>query len=731
MEKVLLISRDSSIEARLGDLLGSPRHLARISSWPEAHRVMTRSTPFAVVLSHDMLSPAEVTELVRLNNLLKKERAKAYILAPGDDDQIRQWADMFETIVSVFPHPGSPSDWQALQAVLLPLLPQSRNASTQEAATPAAIPLTLSLPVISTGSLQDLPLARLLYLLSLQKASGILHLEAGSISRRFAFHNGHFAPGPQDDSASTLGTVFTWPRGEYRFENRQTSSSGSSPVLSLIQDGIANHQPQRQIMDALMPQMATFPTCTTLWSTRRTKIQWPVLSAFLAKATGTLPLEKILSSMGRDVNEAFRAALFAARTDLLVFRDQSTSSLVELDYQFASSSPSQPQRTRSNSGNPTPEGTQRLATERELKATLSKFDSMTPHQIFGVWEGCGREVVKESFYQLVKIHHPDVYGGNVSPPIKANAQKIFVKIRKAYGELMKLEGAQTVPPPTPRSPSSPSSAPSSKTPTNLATARTSSPAVAHRARTSSVTGLGRESTDARTRLQSSHSRRVTPATTSTRAPSSSSKPLSSSPTHATVQTPSGLNVSPGGLGDDLSDAEWRKQRLQSLERKPNRVRRPTPIAPSAASISPPTDPAQQAFNDGFKLFKQDLFADALPLFQKAYELEKDNGLYMTFYAHSLFKTDPGNDREAVRLLKEAIETEHRQALPDAHFFLGSILKLQGKEDRAYKHFKKSLELNPASRDAEREIRLHERRYGSSGKNASPDEEGFFKKLFKK
>lgn len=102
---------------------------------------------------------------------------------------------------------------------------------------------------------------------------------------------------------------------------------------------------------------------------------------------------------------------------------------------------------------------------------------------------------------------------------------------------------------------------------------------------------------------------------------------------------------------------------------------------------------------------------------------------MTFLAYCLFQVDPDQIKRSKQLLMEAIKTENRQALPDAHLFLGKILKVQGKEDRAYRHFKKALELNPGARDAQREIRLYEKRKGiDSGSN---EDSGFFKKLFKK
>lgn len=185
-----------------------------------------------------------------------------------------------------------------------------------------------------------------------------------------------------------------------------------------------------------------------------------------------------------------------------------------------------------------------------------------------------------------------------------------------------------------------------------------------------------------------------------------------------------------GIDEASSDAEWRRERLQRLERSTSRTRRPTPISgDKKAGIPAPknkTKPAQKAFNSGYKKFKNGTYRQALTDFQKAHQADPKNGLYMTFYAYCLFQVDPDQIKQARELLTKAIDTGNRQAMPDAHLFLGKILKVQGHPDRAHRHFKKALELNPGAREAEREIRLYEKRKGDGNKSG-----GLFNKLFKK
>ncbi len=51
-------------------------------------------------------------------------------------------------------------------------------------------------------------------------------------------------------------------------------------------------------------------------------------------------------------------------------------------------------------------------------------------------------------------------------------------------------------------------------------------------------------------------------------------------------------------------------------------------------------------------------------------------------------------------------------------------------NEAMRHFQTAFELNPTSREAEREIRLHEVRMKKKQESAD-DSRGFFKRLFKK
>ena len=58
--------------------------------------------------------------------------------------------------------------------------------------------------------------------------------------------------------------------------------------------------------------------------------------------------------------------------------------------------------------------------------------------------------------------------------------------------------------------------------------------------------------------------------------------------------------------------------------------------------------------------------------------------------------------------------------------MGHILKAQGDEERAKRHYERALRLNPKCHDAERELRLAKMRT-----TRKPSDTGLFKNLFKK
>lgn len=708
MEKILLISTAPSLQDRLTDLLGSPRFVSRISSWAEALRVLSSTRPLAVVVGPELVDPSQVSQIVGLNNLLQDHQRSCFVLVRPDDQSGGEWLNMFESVALVAPLPSAPGPWADFISPLQALL---RATDTKNTAPKKDQPnkrpseFIIRLPSITKGELTTISLARILYSLHIHRATGLLQLQLNTVKRTVAFLNGELVASPRSDSPDALLGAFAWADGSFHFQPQNISATAKTPIFSLIYQGLSRHRPQRLIMDALMPMMATFPASTQLRRQRKKLVDSPILERFLDACDGKTSLEAILSTMGRDVTAAFQAALFASDTDLIIFHSTPAQSTIDVQYQLDEKKKNTPTTTQHQPDQTRPDLTEQLKSEKKLRTLYNSMKTMSPYEIFGVWEGCGREVVKETFYSMVKEHHPDALGGNVSNTIKDLAQKNFILIRRAYSQLMTLEDEQTVA--APDHAASQRQTPKRSERTTLLPNQVSTPAQARS--DSTPIEMGRTPTG--------------------RHPDLASRGYGS--TSNSHHQPPRRSISQAGLAGPSSDPEWRREQMERLERKPSRpIRRPTPISHHQGSIPPATDPAQDAFNTGYQLFKQQLIDDALPHLENAHNKEPENSLYMTFYAFCLFQSDPAQAPTSKKLLQKAIASNHPQALADAHLFLGLILKISDQEHHAFKHFQKALELNPASRDAEREIRLYHMRYGKKGKQG-PQKKSFFQKLFKR
>lgn len=391
---------------------------------------------------------------------------------------------------------------------------------------------------------------------------------------------------------------------------------------------------------------------------------------------------------------------------------------------------------------------QDMRTARELKQRLEELSKKTPYGVFELWEGCGRDLVRKRFYELVKENHPDRYGGNVDASIRDSAQEIFLLIKSSYDKLLMVEGVQTVAERPSTAQTLEESSGARRDVLNRLNQRArdagleemSEPGVAMPNRldlTATAPGLD-ESSEVRQLLAS----RLAKLTQQVQA-----RQLQQTIPGRTAQsTPTDRNAA------TAMDEEERRAKLARLAQKKSSLFETNPglrggepipglgVKPVPADVLTRTSPgvkkepdAKELFNEGYQQFKLQRYAEALELFQKACDKEAGNGLYLTLRAYTSFLVDPSKRDEAEKALREALQAKHRQAQPDAHLFLGYILKTKGKVEEAQRHFEYALELNPTSHEAEREIRLYKMRKEAPPppQPAGAEAAGIFKKLFKK
>lgn len=761
MRKILFIHSDPGIAPplqRLAQALKTKVELAE--TWQAGRSKLFEDRYDLVLVDYDALKVDGLEGFVLLDNILHKEQTPGLLLSMNHFAEARKFADSLASVKAALLFSIPDIDTTGFAARLKSYLdetpatppsaaeegklrhqdaPPIASEPSQPTSTPQGQPIEVDvrLPRLSEGELRHVPLSRLLYTIHVHKSTGDLDLRMGQVERRFSFGEGNFMEerGLEMGQVKALCSAFAWGEGHFSFSERQAVSGKPKALIPVIRSGIEEYVTQRRVMEALMPMMKSYPVATQLWPQRQTALAWPVLGDFLGYCKGEATLEKVLSLFGAQITAAFVAGYFAKETDLLFLRSEPTARTVIVSYgpqvQYDPQA-ANPDEQRKKSKAYRAAGTERLALKAELVAFHDNLQRYTPHQVFGLWEGCGRKVVQERFYVMVKEHHPDVYGGNVSNDIRSLSQRIFIAVKDAYAELMKIEGEQTVAPPAEDSPVDKPEASASSS--------------AHTPRPVQMTPVA-----------------VTPS-------SSGRGGAADTPGRAQHRTaPISMSREPSSLHPDLAaqtrNEEARKQKFESFaarqEQKTNDVRRerleklvshqstkvdraeklqalsgpqsksPAPRSnpsASAPSAQTPEEQAKFSFNEGYKKFRNQQYPEALPLFEKAYTLEPENGLYTTFFAYTTFQTNAEAIDEAQDLLEKAIKTGHRQALPDAHLFLGYVLKIKGLERKAHRNFEMALSLNPTSVDAKREIRLYEMRHKDS---SSSDPVGFLKNMFKK
>jgi TolA-binding protein len=810
MIRVLLISE----EERLANILSPVFDQADVkfetaSSWTEGQELLFRDRYDLVAIDYEAVKLEDLDTFVTLDNIFLKEQSIGVLMARSKSERVKQLEEQFAAFHDVVDmSEGKPV---FLRKMTLALGQARRTAksrlSSSTLETDALAQIELDLPVPTDGELRDHQLARLAYTLRIRKESGRFVVANGPKTLTFGFSQGQVVDGEGFEPATSFPEIFAWTTGTFRFDPDEKVEGEGLETVDLILRGVQKYMHQRDLTEALLDSMEVVPIRTNLWEERSERFSnYGALHALVRLCDGRTTLEKVLAGLGSIVNEGFRAAYFALQTDLLIGQPDkiATAAVVlysrEVRQRRQKIADTERQETKAFKATESESGRAEVAAE--LRARVAEFEKATAHEIFGVWEGCGRKVVQDTFYRLVKEHHPDVYGGNISDEMKKLAQEIFIAVKNSYQELLRKEKEQTVPPPesfkretqkvereharqrsrslagasttglgenseaftranspktspkgrplheTPRLEKTSSATP---VPENLRTTsgagRTTSAAgrttsepgrtasSAGRRRTSSIPGgEPEEPIDVQEKLKKLSAfkkRRARRRLTSPRARtlSETSEPVQelldriSEPSQVSEVSDGESSVPIDSSASDAEEQKAEKERKKKLDR----------LIKKTSQVDDPNapNPARDAFNRGYKHYKADELEDALKQFALALRF-RDDGLYKTFYAYTEYQLDESKAADAIQMLEEVIESKHRQAAPDAHLFLGHILKAGGNHPRAIRHYEEALRLNPKSREAEREVRLAKmRKKSKTGASGDEESDSILKKIFKK
>ena len=123
------------------------------------------------------------------------------------------------------------------------------------------------------------------------------------------------------------------------------------------------------------------------------------------------------------------------------------------------------------------------------------------------------------------------------------------------------------------------------------------------------------------------------------------------------------------------------------------------------------DDAERKFKIAQVYLKKKDRAKAQALFRQAVDQAPTDGRFRAYLAWSLW-LDKAKDKdeiaaEVIALLVEAVQAAPDEA--DAHYFLGSVVKVVGDIEQAKGHFERAVEIDPNKTEAYSELRLIQRR----------------------
>ncbi|MFB6264062.1 MAG: DnaJ domain-containing protein [Bradymonadaceae bacterium] len=674
MKKILAITRDARlVEALELDLPEETVSADYVSDWGEGREALESTAHEILLVDSEGLAVDDFQVLAELDQVLDEFPTEGVLFLRDGSSHGDELARSLSSFRSVEETPES--GFAPLVDTLGTFVEEVDETSPEPDDTPSdrgpepgpaggAPSVERQLPPLDSGEYESVEPIRFVRAAVENEFDGGIRFENSGLERGVAFRNGTLirADSPDLSSPDDVRPIFTWD--DATAQVREGVQLDGDPVdpASLALEGIRTHLQERRAIEILMPEMEAHPAPTDLWeATESSLVDDDILAPFLDACDGDRILEEVVTAVDCDERSQFQAAYFAAKWDFVVFLDDPAKPPVEVVYHTDELG------VGGGGGSSDPDQKDEELRER-LRERKWKLKEMSVYEVFGVSEGCGEEAIRQKYYDFVHKYHPDTYRIELTDETQQLAEEVFLGLKKVYRKILELEGegggqVQAVS--------------GDRAEANRQFLEKENERTARGDESEDVIGLSDESTG-----DVDDGAAIADGTEDT----------SDEPT------------------DEEKDEDDRRAKLETLRDRAGSSELEEMLGRDPIG----DDDAQEFFNTGYKALKNENEEIAFELVRKAHDYEPHNGLYKTFYGYLLFLTDPDRADEARNLLEEAIQIQNRQALPDAHLFLGRILKVQEKPERAKRHFEQSLELDPSSLEAKRELRVFEMREENEG-----------------
>ncbi|PJB49285.1 MAG: hypothetical protein CO108_00415 [Deltaproteobacteria bacterium CG_4_9_14_3_um_filter_63_12] len=455
-----------------------------LNEWQEAEELLLGRIliPGLVVVGFEALASGGLETVSNANKVIESLGAPS-ILVYGHS--VAGEVEFLKTFCRYAAHLELPQERDDVLQVLADLLPEVDFGSAPSAAIPEDLrPLSqpesvsswvdlerlveddrgtrvvVTMPSLSSGSLRDVPLARLLYFLAMQRRTGVLSLRNGPKVHQAQFSNGGLLADQKDPrTLKALQAAFAWTDGEYTFTWERLAGGQLVPLYYYLFEGL-----QHVSMNAALERLALFEqgflAHTTLFFVRLKEIKKLGQAAEVARlCKGEKSLADLLRDGAINIHSMLVSLNFCLSTDLVTILDKAASVPVGLSYklhhrlegvggghisELPHSSIGEDSGFRRQ--NYTAAQINRLdpALAKDLlglETTLKTILQKDAYEVFNLYAGCGRQAVRLA-YSTLRARLPNS-PANVPAPIWVTAQLVETALRDSYVLLMAQETEET------------------------------------------------------------------------------------------------------------------------------------------------------------------------------------------------------------------------------------------------------------------------------------------------
>ncbi len=258
------------------------------------------------------------------------------------------------------------------------------DRDAREAESGATMPIAL--PNLSVGSLNEVPVPRILYLVSVLEKSGTLSVTRGRLAVNVDIRAGELlSNGTSARPFEGLLGSFAWTAGDYAFDEHSVAEGNTLDVLPLMHEGIRLRVSVNAVAVFLSEHNNFYPVVTTLFEDQREAFsKLGECSQVLSHCDGTKTVGQLVMNAGVAFEPFGRALILGHYSDSIIFVDEPTPAPLTVSYTDAHPVVNRPK-------------TADLAQLIDSRCAALEAE---PYKALGIKPGCGEDAVRRATHDF-------------------------------------------------------------------------------------------------------------------------------------------------------------------------------------------------------------------------------------------------------------------------------------------------------------------------------------------